>query len=113
MNEQKAGQRIEHEQMDAILMSLSAIALMAHVRYSCWRNFTLLALRNPDDVILKKSALGDSDTLKRLCQLLDDAMQFIGDVNSSTDAVDEHGLTNAAFAQMNRALRREAEPASV
>lgn len=103
----ETGERIEHAQMDAILMSLSAIALMAHIRYSCWRISTELAGRTPCDKVFTNSSRGDSETLKRLCQLLDDAMQFIGDVNSSTDAVDEYGLTDAAFAQMDRALGRE------
>ena len=98
-------QAIEHDQFDAIVMSLSAIALMANTRYDIWRAYAERHARG--EVDLKQNIDRDSEAIRKLCSLLDEAMQYIGEVNNRTDAVDDHGMTDAAFEAMDRALERQ------
>ena len=104
MSEQK-----EHLQYDAILMSLSAIAVLANIRYQIWRNCDRLARQTgrADKTFYRDCCDKDSAVLQRLCELLNEAMQFIGDANNNTDAVDDFGMTNASFAAMDRALAEQ------
>lgn len=108
------GDAIEHHMMDALILGCSALVKLGHDRYRVWENYTRLAgvaKANPDKLPHDASVYDDwrqrdSDTLKRLCELVDAAMQFIGDVNSDTDLVDEYGMTDQGFYAMNRALGR-------
>lgn len=100
-----------HEQYDAMLMSLSAIALMASHPYMYWRS-QLVLMNSPrfsdeDRAQFCESAVKCEKQMRRVCELLDAVMQYIGDCNNACDAVDEHKMTDAAFAAMNRALGRE------
>ena len=98
----------EHKMYDAILMSASALAVMANIRYQVWRNYTVLATRGDEEHRKFATEMRDRDSaiLRRLCERINEAMQYIGDVNNGCDATDEHGMTDAAFAAMDRALRR-------
>lgn len=105
-----------HEQYDAMMMSLSAIALMASHPYLYWRSQLVLinAPKSTDDdrAMYRESAARCEHRMRRLCELLDEAMQYIGDCNNNEDAVDDYGMTDAAFAAMDRALGRTAEDAA-
>ncbi len=96
-----------HEQHYAILTSLSAIALLADHPYNYWR-CCLQLQRDPGDPSREKM-FGDSaerceQAMQRTCELLDEVMQHLGDFVNGGDAADEHGMTDAAFAAMRRAL---------
>lgn len=100
-----------HEQYDAMLMSMSAIAYMASHPYLYWRS-QLVLLNSPrfsdeDRDQFRKSAVKCETQMRRVCELLDAVMQYIGDCNNASDAVDDHGMADAAFAAMNRALGRK------
>lgn len=102
---------IMHEQYDAMLMSLSAIALMASHPYLYWRSCDTLAKSPANDESTRKmfqdSSARCEAQMRRVCELLDEVMQYLGARNNGVDAVDEHGMTDAAFAAMNRALGRD------
>lgn len=100
-----------HEQYDAMLMSLSAIACMASHPYLYWSS-QLVLMNSPrfsdeDRAEFRKRAERCEKQMRRVCELLDAVMNYIGDCNNASDAVDEHGMTDAAFATMNRALGRK------
>lgn len=100
--ESKTEQHIMHEQMDAVLMSLSAISLLAKHSYDYWK---LLCMRHEGlEDIREKSEKRCQFVMHKSCELIDEVMQFIGDANNAVDAADDYGLTDAAFAQMRRAL---------
>ncbi len=101
---------IMHDQHDAMLMSMSAIALMASHPYLYWKACLELAgdARLPEDSrkMYRESAARCEKQMRRVCELLDEVMQYIGDCNNAVDAVDDYGMTHAAFAAMDRALGR-------
>lgn len=102
---------IMHDQYDAVLLSLSAIALMASHPYNYWKTCIQLSReKSGQDAdsrqMFRESAERCEKIMRRTCELLDEVMQYIGDCNNAVDAADDHGNTNAAFDQMNRALGR-------
>lgn len=99
-----------HEQYDAMLMSLSAIAIMASHPYHYWKDLGVMsrATAETDDEqkMFRDSRARCETQMRQVCKMLDEVMQFIGDCNNGVDAADEHGMTDAAFAAMRRALGR-------
>ena len=97
-----------HEQYDAVVMSLSAIMHMASNPYHYWKDLGQMIqgenLDESDKAMFKESRDRCEKVMQGVCERLDAVMQYIGDCNNAVDAVDEHGLTDAAFAQMRRAM---------
>lgn len=112
------GDAIEHHMMDAIVLAGGALTLMASIRYNVLRQYQVLerhCINTPDEAPVPASFYSDwikrdRAALQRLCELIDAAMQFIGDVNNNCDAVDDYGMTDQAFKAMDRALLRDIEP---
>lgn len=100
-------ENLVHEQHTAILMSLSAIAVMADGPYRFWQTCGLMREQHKD--IAQESRVRCEAAMLGLCKKLDEAMQLIGDAVNGMDGADEHGLTNAAFEQMRRALGETVE----
>ena len=102
-----------HDYFDAILMSGSVLSLMASARYNAWRAYSILATEKTKSeenrVMYEEWAIQEAGVLRRLSELIDDAMQFIGESNNGCDAADDHNMTDAAFEAMDRALDRQHE----
>lgn len=104
-----------HERIDAIIMSGSALQLMAHQHYQQWRVYAQLERQAtiqgetfPKDIeFYKRCRERHEEVLATLCEKIDDAMQYIGDCGNAIDLVDEHQMTDSAFAAMNRAMGRD------
>lgn len=106
-------QAIEHDQMDAVILAGSAMNLLVKTHYQAWQAYSQLAgsEKQSDDDRKYFTEMRDqrSEILRTFCEKLDEAMQYIGDISNSSDAVDEHGMADAAYAAMDRALGREAD----
>ena len=102
-----------HDYLEAILMSGSVLSLMASARYNAWRAYSILATEKTKSeenrVMYEEWAIQEAGVLRRLSELIDDAMQFIGESNNGCDAADDHNMTDAAFEAMDRALDRQHE----
>lgn len=96
---------------DAVILSMSAIVYMVNTRYAIWRNYRALArvekFTEEERKQYAEYAARDAQIVVEACRKLDEVMQYIGDCNNATDAVDEYGNTEAAFAAMDRAMGRK------
>lgn len=98
---------IEHEQYDAIIMSMSAITLMANNHYQQWINYSGKhnhAASNDDKQFFARCRDRHAKALRTACENLNGAMEYLGDLGNAIDLVDEYGMTDAAFETMRRAL---------
>lgn len=93
-----------HDQHDAILMSLSAIAMMADHPYNYWKDCQGIKKAGVEHTEMATERC--EKIMQRTCELLDEVMQYLGDCNNAVDAVDEHGMTDSAFKAMDRAIGR-------
>lgn len=96
-------EKIQHTQIEAILLSTAAISVMSHTLYTNWLAMTEARARCPEAM---PQAFVDeaAGRLEDACKAAHRAMDLIGDIVNGCDAADEHQYTDKAFETMCRAL---------
>lgn len=95
------------EYADAAILSTGAIALMVHRVIDSFY-ITMMVARDQEEAEqrewMQARQQGIRDVLRDTCEHLNSAMEVVGEYCNGVDAVDEYGMTDAAFDAIHRVL---------